>query len=61
MSLKGFHIVFIAVSVLLCFGVGAWCAHQNNFLAAVGAVASGVGLIGYGVYFLKKLKKVSML
>jgi hypothetical protein len=61
MSLKGFHIFFIAISVLLCFGVGAWCIHQNNLLAAVGSFASGFGLIGYGVYFLKKLKKVSML
>jgi hypothetical protein len=61
MSLKGFHVFFIAVSVALCVGVGAWFVHQNNPVFGIGFIAAGAGLIGYGVYFLKKLKEVSML
>ncbi len=68
MSLKSFHVFFIAVSVLLAAGMGirslrifleeqkvlqlGWC-----LLAFGGALA----LIVYGQRFLKKLKDVSYL
>jgi hypothetical protein len=68
MSLKAFHIVFITASVLLSFGVGGLelSRYQETRVAmdlwfGVGGCAAGVGLIAYGVYFLKKLKNISYL
>jgi ABC-type uncharacterized transport system permease subunit len=68
MSLKAFHIVFVTASVLLAFGFAAW-AFLNyadtrriaDLATGVGSVFSGVGLLVYGRYFLKKLKNISYL
>ena len=63
MSLKAFHIFFVAISVLMAFGFAVWCfvdfAEQHRWLYILwGAlsVGAGVGLIFYGKYVLKKLK-----
>ena len=68
MSLKAFHVVFVTASVLMCFGVSAWeiRAFQQgdrwaDLLLGLGAALSGVGLLVYGRYFLKKLKHISYL
>ena len=68
MSLKAFHIFFIAVSILLSFGFAGWLfqrfAAEGNILSAVGgalSVLAGIGLSLYGVRILKKLKHVSYL
>ncbi len=66
MSLKAFHILFITASTLLTLGFGAWS--MRNFFALGGAPSDlvlglgsslvGFALIGYGRYFLRKLKGV---
>ena len=68
MSLKSFHIAFIAVSSLLCFGVAGWGIWNYMALGEVWALAfaglsvvSGAGLILYGIRFLRKLRHVSFL
>jgi hypothetical protein len=68
MSLKAFHVVFIAISILLAFGFAAWCFRQFSIGGAwldlafgVVSLASGIGLIIYGRYVLKKLKHISYL
>ncbi len=69
MSLKAFHLVFIIASILLALGFGAWSyvnyrAPQGKTSDLVIAIVSGVialGLVGYEIYFLKKLKNVSYL
>jgi hypothetical protein len=68
MSLKAFHIVFIALSILLSFFCGAWLLHEyasnrhGTFLAAaVLFFVAGVGLICYGKSVLRKLKHISYL
>ncbi len=68
MSLKAFHIVFIAASTMLAFGFGAWEFHAWRTSAAawdlglaIGSTVAGVGLLAYGRYFLKKLKHISYL
>lgn len=67
MSLKAFHVVFITACSALAAGLGAW-ALKNYFSPdgrwldmafAVGSFATGIGLIVYERYFLKKLKNVS--
>jgi hypothetical protein len=62
-SLKGFHVVFIIASILISFGFGAWClvygrADHDMGTLLLGSVstAGGVGLIAYGVWFLRKSK-----
>jgi hypothetical protein len=68
MSLKTFHIVFVAISTLCAFFFAGWLL--NNYLAtkatgalvgAILAVLAGFGLIWYGKVVLKKLKRISYL
>ena len=68
MSLKAFHIFFIAVSTLLCVGFGAWAirdfSQSGNGLhvaLGVGAILASGLLVRYGVWFLRKLKNESYL
>jgi len=68
MSLKAFHIVFIAASILLAFGFAAWAfvhgrdeSDRTLQLYGVGSAIAGIGLVGYGIYVLRKLKNVSYL
>jgi hypothetical protein len=63
MSLRAFHLLFIAVSVMLTAFFAAWAAgeyrtgHEIGYaLAGVGSLASGVGLVVYGAAFQKKTK-----
>ena len=68
MSLKAIHLVFITASTALAFGFAAWelTAYANagqtgDLILGIGSAVSGVALIIYGRYFLKKLKDVSYL
>jgi len=63
MSLRAFHLLFIAVSVVLTAFVAAWAAgqyqvaHQGGYvLAGVGSLASGIGLAVYGAAFQRKTR-----
>jgi len=58
-SLKIFHIFFITLSTLLCAGVAWWCfEHSGNEAFGWIFVAVGALLPVYGVWFLKKTKKL---
>ena len=68
MSLKGFHIVFVVFSTLLAVGLGAWCIWVNLvegtpiFLAgAIASFAAAVGLVVYGVWFYRKMKRLRLI
>lgn len=68
MSLKGFHIVFILISTLLALGCGIYCVRVNlNAGEAVflpGAVISfaiAFGLLVYGLWFLRKMKRLRII
>ncbi len=61
MSLKQFHIVFIAMAVLLSVGFAVWVFTRyqaGTGLLLMGGVSTvmAVGLAVYGLWFLKKLK-----
>lgn len=68
MSLKAFHIFFIAVSTLLALGFGVWAvddfsrsASPVHLTLGVGSFIASGGLVWYGVWFLRKMKHESYL
>jgi hypothetical protein len=65
MSLKAFHLFFIAVSIVCAFGFTAWCVKEfmvqpdsNQIVMAVLSFIAGIGLIVYGVKVRRKLKSL---
>ena len=68
MSLKAIHIVFITASTVLAFGFGCWelkgysaGGERGDLILGVASLVTGVALIVYGKYFLKKLKNIGYL
>ena len=59
MSLKGFHIFFIFLSILLAAGCAVW-SFVNGVALPFGVVSCVVGvcLIVYGIYFIRKSRKL---
>jgi len=65
MSLRAFHLFFIAVSVILTVFVAMWsvgqyqAAHDVTYVVATAlSLASGVGLVIYGAAFQRKTKRL---
>ena len=65
MSLRVFHLVFIAVSVALCafvaaWGLREWQANRSGSALGLAAIffACGVGLIGYGVHAVRRFREL---
>ena len=65
MSLKVFHIFFIAVSTLTAFGFGVWGLYEfftrdrvGYLMLGLASAVVGLGLIIYGVNFLNKFKDI---
>ena len=65
MSLRAFHLLFIALSVVLAAFFAAWAAaqyqqeHQIGYAAIAGlALASGGGLAVYGAKFQQKTRNL---
>ncbi len=68
MSLKAFHIVFVAMSILLAFFCGVWFLEEfasnrdaTFLVAGILVFAAGGGLIWYGKSVLRKLKHIHYL
>jgi hypothetical protein len=68
MSLRGFHLVFIAASIALSlmvalWGVGTYGSDQGSWghLAfSLGALLSGAGMAMYLVAFTRKARRIGM-
>ena len=61
MSLKAFHLIFVSCLTTLSFGFAAWAFAMGKNTFGLAGVAAGILVIVYGIYFLKKLKKISYL
>jgi hypothetical protein len=61
MSLKAFHLIFVTLLTALSFGCSAWAFDAGKTLFGALGIAAGILVIIYGIYFLKKLKKISYL
>ncbi|HXI27146.1 MAG TPA: hypothetical protein VNG89_01945 [Vicinamibacterales bacterium] len=66
MSLRAFHLFFIAVSTILAAFVAAWAAQQYQTTHGLGdaalsatALASGIAMAVYGAAFQRKTRKLS--
>ncbi len=66
MSLKGFHIVFVTVSTLLCLFLVLWsfvlAPEKSGMATALGVVglAGALLLPLYGVYFYRKITRAHL-
>ena len=49
MSLKAFHVVFVAASILLGVGVGGWGIHQHSTKGDVGLLVMGIVFLIMGI------------
>jgi hypothetical protein len=65
MSLKGFHILFIVVSILLSLGVGGEglrgyfsSGEKSGLVMGLISLSVMVGLIAYALNFFRKLRKL---
>lgn len=64
MSLKGFHIVFVTVSTLLCAFLALWsfllAPDHTGIYTAVGVVGVLGSLVmpAYGIYFYRKITRI---
>ena len=68
MSLKAFHVVFIAASIVLALGFAAWSFASYlryrvtlDLVFGLVSLAAGAALVVYGKFVLKKLKHISYL
>jgi hypothetical protein len=66
MSLRAFHLLFIALSVILAAYFGAWAVGQYRaahagvyLLVGIVSFACGVALAIYGAMFQKKTRRLS--
>jgi Mn2+/Fe2+ NRAMP family transporter len=66
MSLKGFHIVFVTVTTLLCIFLAIWSFVFAPEKSTAATVLGVVGILGslvmpiYGVYFYRKLNRIHL-
>ena len=60
MSLKWFHIVFIATCVMMGVAIGVWGLFNNFPVLGVASLASSAALCVYGSYFLQKARQAGL-
>jgi hypothetical protein len=67
MSLKAFHLFFIALSIVLAAFTAAWAAGQYRelhemayILTGVGSALAGVGLAVYAAMFQRKARRLRL-
>lgn len=66
MSLKGFHIVFVTVSTLLCMFLALWSFVLSPERSMMITTLGIIGIIGallmpvYGVYFYRKITRIHL-
>ena len=61
MSLKAFHLIFVTLLTTLSLGCAAWAFNSGRVGWGVAGIVTAILVVIYGIYFLKKLKKISYL
>ncbi|HKQ46490.1 MAG TPA: hypothetical protein VJZ71_00290 [Phycisphaerae bacterium] len=67
MSLRAFHILFIAIVIAGADLIGAWAlleyrtsGEAEMLLAGIVTLVGGLGLIAYGIWFMRKLDRANI-
>lgn len=58
LSLKSFHLVLIALSIVLASGTGVWWLLNNHILLGMMSLALAILLVAYGGYFVSQEKNL---
>jgi hypothetical protein len=58
MSIKSFHILFIALSIITSFWVAIW-GFDQALLLSIASLLVGIALVVYGFHVIKKFKTIS--
>jgi hypothetical protein len=61
MSLKAFHLIFVTSLTTLSLGFTAWAFCSGRIIFGLLGLVVAALVVLYGIYFLKKLKKISYL
>jgi hypothetical protein len=61
MSLKAFHLIFVTSLTTLSLGFTGWAFCSGRIIFGLLGLVVAALVVFYGVYFLKKLKKISYL
>jgi hypothetical protein len=61
MSLKAFHLIFVTSLTTLSLGFTGWAFATGHIIFGVLGLLAAALVVYYGIYFLKKLKKISYL
>ena len=63
-SLRMFHVIFMLVAIIITDLFGAWAVHQHTqthepmtLVLGVLSFLIGFGVIGYAIWFIKKLDR----
>jgi hypothetical protein len=60
LTLKSFHVFFIAISIVLTAGVGAWGFFNHYPVLGALSLLLSVLLVVYGAYFAAKPKRIHL-
>ncbi|CAB4244383.1 conserved protein of unknown function [Methylacidimicrobium sp. AP8] len=70
MSLRQFHLLFVSIVTCLFLGLGGWALveyHQQESQGSilvwlgVASLATAVGVVIYGVWFLRKTRRLGLI
>ena len=63
-SLRSFHIIFMLIAIIITDMFGAWAVHEHaqtkdtiTLVLGVLSFLLGFGVIGYAIWFVKKLDR----
>jgi hypothetical protein len=60
LSLKSFHVVFIALSIIITAGFGMWGVLNSYRLSGAVSLAVSGALVIYGAYFAAKAERIHL-
>jgi hypothetical protein len=60
LTLRTFHIFFIALSIVLASGFGTWAMFNHDIVLGILSLVVALGLVVYGGYFVRKAQRIHL-